>query len=123
MMASTTFGFAGVLWLLAVLLIVFVLGNEIYPRFCPNFIRRMDNLGTGSKLALSGFSIVFATIYPFLAIVIWTFGSNAPEVGTETYYATITVPVAGFAPLLAFGMLRESRLHRCLRGDRGITIR
>ena len=123
---SINFGFAGnlwaslgALWTLAVLLVVVVLGNEFYPRFCSTFIQRADNLGFHSKLALSGFSIALGTIYPFLAVLICQ--SFDLKVGEKTLYAALTVPIAGFAPLLAFGMLRESRLHRYLRGDHGIT--
>lgn len=128
---SINFGFAGnlwaslgALWTLAVLLVVVVLGNEFYPRFCSTFIQRADNLDFRSKFALSGFSIALGTIYPFLVVflAVLSFKLFGREVvGEKTLYATFTVPIAGFAPLLAFGMLRESRRYRYLRGDHGIT--
>ena len=111
-MVTKTLGLAGNFWLFGLLLILIVFGNEFSPTFCSRFIQWLDNWKFRNKLGISLLSIVLSVLYP-IAMSVFGFLS----------IVNLTTPIIGFAPLFAFALLRESRLMRYLRGDRGITGR
>ena len=124
-MATKAFGLAGNFWLFGLLLILIVFGNEFFPTFCPRFIQWLDNLKFRNKLGISILSIVLSVLYPIAvsAFGVFGFAPKFSEFETRALSATLTTPIIGFAPLFVFALLRESRLMRHLRGDRGITGR
>ena len=126
--ATTTFGIAGNVWVLGIVLVLVVIGNELCPALCPRFVAWLDNWPFRRKFGISILAILFCCLYAIVCIPTPTLGPPGAEpklsdFETRARSASLWMPIIGFSPLFSFGALRESRQMRHLRGDRGITIR
>ena len=116
---AVNYGFAGIVLVLAILLLLAVFANDLNPKCFPKFIGWLDDLNPWVKLGVSIFAILFCTLWAVFCV---GFGNVGPEYSVfqdRSMRANLWLPIVGFAPLFAFGVLHDSREHRKIRNKIG----